>query len=326
MKKETKIALTAVVALVLLFIGLNFLKGVNVFQSTNTYYVKFKDVAGLAVSNPVYANGYAVGIVRNIDFDYDKAENVLVTIELDDEMRVPEQTRAELETELMGGVKMSLILGPNPTRYIALGDTIYGGMHQGVMDKMAKLVPVVETLLPQLDSVMHNINRLTGDTALVQILHNTAAITANMNEASAQLNRMMKNDIPQTIASLKKTSANAEHITGEMSKIDMVNMAKSLDETLNSAKEFSKKLNTMTTDLNKKLSGTDNTLGLFLNDRGVYDNLNSTLKNADALMQDLKLHPKRYVHFSVFGKKEKPYEAPKVEDSKVDEPIVAPKE
>ena len=87
MKKEIKIALTAVVALVLLFIGLNFLKGINVFQST-IYYVKFKNVVGLSVSNPVYANGYPVGIVRSIAYDYQRGDNVVVGIELDDEMRV----------------------------------------------------------------------------------------------------------------------------------------------------------------------------------------------------------------------------------------------
>ena len=305
MKKETKIALTAIVALILLFIGLNFLKGVNVFQSTNTYYVKFKDVAGLAVSNPVYANGYAVGIVRSIDFDYDKGESVLVTVELDDEMRVPEQTRAELEAELMGGVKMSLILGPNPARHVAVGDTLYGGMHQGVMDKMGKLVPVVESLLPKLDSVMSNLNRLTGDPALAQVLKNTAAITDDLKESSAQLNQMMKNDIPQTVASLKQTSANAEKLTNQLAQIDLVAMTNSLNETLVNANAFSQKLSEMTTDLNQKMRGTDNTLGLFLNDRGVYDNLNSTLYNANELMKDLKEHPKRYVHFSVFGRKDK---------------------
>ena len=110
MKKEIKIALTAVVALVLLFIGLNFLKGINVFQSTNTYYVKFKNVVGLSVSNPVYANGYPVGIVRSIAYDYQRGDNVVVGIELDDEMRVAQGTTAELETDLMGGVKMNLLM------------------------------------------------------------------------------------------------------------------------------------------------------------------------------------------------------------------------
>lgn len=139
MKKETKIALTAVVALVLLFVGINFLKGINVFKATNTYYVKFKDVAGLTVSTPVYANGYPVGIVRTIDYDYSRGEHVVVGIELDNEMRVPQQTTAELEAELMGGVKMTLVLGPNPTQNLAQGDTLSGRMHEGAMDKVTAI-------------------------------------------------------------------------------------------------------------------------------------------------------------------------------------------
>ena len=89
--KEVKIALTAIVAIVLLFVGLNFLKGVNVFKSTNTYYVKLADAAGLSVSTPVYANGYPVGIVRTIDYDYNRGEGVVVGIELDKEMSVPDR-------------------------------------------------------------------------------------------------------------------------------------------------------------------------------------------------------------------------------------------
>lgn len=106
--KEVKIALTAIVAAILVFIGINFLKGINVFQSSNTYYVKFKTINGLAVSNAVYANGYPIGIVRDIEYDYNSRENVVVRIELEDEMRVPKGTQAELETELMGTVGLRL--------------------------------------------------------------------------------------------------------------------------------------------------------------------------------------------------------------------------
>ena len=183
-----KIALTAVVALVLLFVGLNFLKGINVFKSTNTYYVKFKDVAGLAVSNPVYANGYPVGIVRTIDYDYKRGEYVVVGIELDDEMRVPQQTRAELEAELMGGVKMTLVLGSNPVKNIEQGDTIQGGMHLGAMDRVGEMVPQIEKMLPKLDSIMDNLNRLTSDPALAATLHNAQAITSNLKQTSEKLN------------------------------------------------------------------------------------------------------------------------------------------
>lgn len=305
MKKEFKIALTAIVALVLLFIGLNFLKGINVFKSTNTYYVKFKDVAGLAVSNPVYANGYPVGIVRTINYDYQRGENVVVAIELDDDMRVPAQTRAELETELMGGVKMLLVLGPNPAKNIEQGDTIQGGMHLGAMDKLNDMIPTVEKMLPKLDSIMDNLNRLTGDPALAATLHNAQAITDNLKESSIQLNSMMRNDLPPMLANLKSASANANRLTANLAAIDVQTTINSVNATLTSANNLANQLGEMSTNLDRKLKSKDNTLGLFLNDTNVYDNLNSTLRNADSLMIDLKAHPKRYVHFSVFGKKEK---------------------
>lgn len=305
MKKEIKIALTAIVALVLLFIGLNFLKGINVFKSTNTYYVKFKDVAGLAVSNPVYANGYPVGIVRTINYDYQRGENVVVAIELDDDMRVPAQTRAELETELMGGVKMLLVLGPNPAKNIEQGDTIQGGMHLGAMEKLNDMIPTVEKMLPKLDSIMDNLNRLTGDPALAATLHNAQAITDNLKESSIQLNSMMRNDLPPMLANLKSASTNANRLTANLAAIDVQTTINSVNATLTSAHNLANQLGDMSTNLDRKLKSKDNTLGLFLNDTNVYDNLNSTLRNADSLMIDLKAHPKRYVHFSVFGKKEK---------------------
>lgn len=305
MKKETKIALTAVVALVLLFVGLNFLKGINVFKATNTYYVKFKDVAGLAVSNPVYANGYPVGIVRTINYDYKRGEYVVVGIELDDEMRVPAQTRAELETELMGGVKMLLVLGPNPASNIEQGDTIQGGMHEGAMDKVSAMVPQIEKMLPKLDSIMDNINRLMGDPALAATLHNAKDITDNLKQTSEQLNVLMKNDIPQMMGHLKQTSINAEKLTANLAAVDVQATIDNVNATLKSAQRLSDDLGNMSSSLDQKMKSKDNTLGLFLNDRGVYDNLNSTLRNADSLMIDLKSHPKRYVHFSIFGKKDK---------------------
>lgn len=305
MKKEMKIALTAVAALILLFVGLNFLKGINVFTSTNTYYVKLKDAAGLAVSNPVYANGYPVGIVRTIDYDYERGEHVTVGIELDKEMKVPENTRAELEVELMGGVKMLLVLGPNPTRHIAQGDTIQGGMHEGAMDKVSAMVPEIEQMLPKLDSIMTNLNHLTGDPALAAVLHNAKDITANLKETSDELNVLMHGDIPQMLSNLNHASANADKLASNLAALDVQSTLNSVNNTLASANKLADDLNDLSSSLNTKINSKDNTLGLFLNDRGAYDNLNATLSHADSLMIDLKAHPKRYVHFSVFGKKDK---------------------
>lgn len=298
MKKETKIALTAIAALILLFIGLNFLKGVNVFQSTNTYYVKLKNSAGIAVSNAVYANGYPVGIVRTIDYDYKRGESVVVGIELDEQMRVPKGTVAELEVELMGGVKMVLLLGPNPVSCIEQLDTIPGRMHEGAMDKVQAMIPAVEGMVPKLDSIMDSLNKLLSDPALAGTLRNTEALTADLARTTKSLDRVMQGDLPQTLSHLKQTSINAERLTGNLAALDLNATMKTVDETV-------KNVNGVVEDLNGKLKGNDNTLGLFLNDRGVYDNLNATLRNADSLMIDLKAHPKRYVHFSVFGKKDK---------------------
>ncbi len=303
--KEIKLALVGVIAIALLVVGINFLKGVNIFSPTNSYFVRFTDIQGLAVSTPVYANGYAVGNVRSIDYDYDRTDNVVVCIELDKSMRVPYGTRAELESELMGGVKFSLVLGPNPTKNLSVGDTISGGMHIGTLNKLEAMLPVVERMLPKLDSIMTNLNRLTSDPALAQTLHNTAEITSNLKETSASLNQMMKKEVPEMMAKFNRTGSHVETLTGKLARVDIDNTMKQVNTTLTNVNSLTSNLTTTTDFLNRQLNSRDNTLGLFLNDRSVYDNLNSTMSHADSLMIDLRMHPKRYVHFSVFGKKAK---------------------
>ena len=303
--KEVKIALMAIVAIVLLWIGLNFLKGINIFSSTNTYYVKFHNIQGLAVSNAVYANGYPVGIVRDIKYDYSRTDNVVVCIELDKSMNVPVGTTAELESELMGGVKMSLVLGPNPTQNLSVGDTITGGIHEGAMTKLEAMLPAVESLLPKLDSIMGNLNRLTADPALAEMLHNTAEITHNLKASTAALNTMMHDEVPGLMAKANRIGSNLESVSDQLAQTDIKGTVDNANATLAGLRQTTDNLNQTTNYLSGKLQSRDNTLGLFLNDRGVYDNLNGTLRHADSLMIDLKAHPKRYVHFSIFGKKDK---------------------
>lgn len=296
--KEVKIALTGIVAVTLLFIGINFLKGINVFQASNTFYVKFKDINGLTISNAVFANGYPVGIVREIFYDYKNSKNVVVRIELDDEMRVPQGTKAEIETELMGGAKMNLVLGSDPLHFMTPLDTIVGGKYEGSLSKMEAMIPTVVKMLPKLDSIMDNLNRLTSDPALLNTLHNAADITADLKTTTTQLNRLLKNDVPQLTARLNRIGENVESLTGDLAKVDVAGTMQSINLTLENTKKI-------TEDLSTKMGSKDNTLGLMLNDRALYDGLTSTVNHADSLMIDLKAHPKRYVHFSVFGRKDK---------------------
>jgi len=301
--KEVKIALMAVAAIVILFVGINFLKGINIFQSSNTYYVKFADISGLTVSNAVYANGYPVGIVRTIDYDYRRSTGVVVGVELDTDMRVPAGTTAELEPELMGGVKMNLRLGPNPAAHIAPGDTIQGGMYRGGLSQLSAMLPTVEQLLPKLDSILSNLNRLTADPALAQTLHNAAEITEQLKATSVRLNGMMARDVPRLVTRLNRIGGNVEKLSGNLAAVDVDATMTRVNATLENAQQFSEQLGALSTQLNSKLNSRDNTLGLMLNDRNLYDNLNHTVQSADSLMMDLKAHPKRYVHFSVFGRK-----------------------
>lgn len=303
--REVKIALSAIVAIVLIYLLINFMKGVNVFKSSNTYYVRFDNIAGLAVSNAVYANGYPVGIVRGIQYDYGNHERVVVAIELDKEMHMPRGTKAELVTSLMGGVTMSLILGPNPTDNLTQGDTISGGLHEGAVEKVEALMPTIMDMLPKLDSIVTNMARLSADPALAQTLRNTAEITNNLRRTSAKLDAMVGRDLPQMMQNLNKTSSNVERLSNNLAAINLQETMNEVNASLAEVKRFSANINAMTNDLNSKLNSRDNTFGLLLNDRKLYDNLNHTVSSADSLLINVKAHPKRYVHFSIFGRKDK---------------------
>ena len=303
--REVKIALTAIVAIVLVYLLINFMKGINVVKSSNTYYVRLDNIAGLAVSNAVYANGYPVGIVRGIQYDYGNHERVVVAIELDKEMHMPRGTKAELVTSLMGGVTMSLMLGPNPTDNLVQGDTISGGLHEGAVEKVEALMPTIMDMLPKLDSIVTNMARLSADPALAQTLRNTAEITNNLRRTSAKLDAMVGRDLPQMMQNLNKTSRNVERLSNNLAAINLQETMNEVNASLAEVKQFSANINAMTYDLNSKLNSRDNTFGLLLNDRKLYDNLNRTVSSADSLLINVKAHPKRYVHFSIFGKKDK---------------------
>ena len=303
MKKEIKIALTAVVAVVLLYVGINFLKGINVFSSTNSYFVKFKNIAGLAVSNPVLVNGYAVGIVRDIQYDYVENGHVLVKVELNENMRMPEGSFAELETSLMGGVTMHIVPGLNPANCLERGDTILGDMRKGAMEQAGEMLPAVQKLLPKVDSIMANINRLTGDSALVAMVHNLALVTSNLQQTTQQLSVLMAADIPQIVKSVDTLTHNLSVISTDLAQSDIKTTMSSLQSTLSNADTLTQQLNGLTADLRQRLVSEDNSLGLLLNSRYLYDNLNNTVGCADSLLRDMKDRPGRYIHFSVFGKK-----------------------
>ena len=262
MKNEIKIAITAIVCVAILIVGINFLKGINIFQSTNSYYVKLKDSKQLAVSNLVYANGYPVGTIRDIEYNYADNSAVVVLIELDKNMRIPKGTTASLETPLMGGVIMHLVLGQNPTDLLEPQDTILGANSMGAMDQLSTMMPTVEAMLPKLDSILTNLNRLTGDPALQQTLSNAAEITENLKHTSAELDKLMANQV-------KNTLNNAEQLTSNLAKADVEGTMTNLNSTVADARLLVGQLQATMADVQRQLTGTDGTLGALMNDRAL---------------------------------------------------------
>ena len=173
------------------------------------------------------------------------------------------------------------------------------------MDKASALIPDVARMLPKLDSILTNLNRLSGDPALQKTLANAAEISENLKTTSAQLDRMMGREVPQMMGHLNRTAAHAEAFSGQLAQVDVKQTMAEVQGTLRNVNTMAGQMNSLLTDVNQKLNSPTNNLGAFLADRKLYDRLNSTVSHADSLMIDLKAHPKRYVHFSLFGRKSK---------------------
>ena len=295
MKKEVKIGLAGIAALVVLFFGINYLKGINMFQPETYYLVEFTDVNGLAKSSPVYANGLKVGIVRDIQYNFRKPGHVTVGIEMDEAMKVPQGSHAELITEMLGTVKMNLHLNIANPNTISPSDTIVGIANPGIMGVAEKdLLPKVESMMPKMDSILSSLNALLADPALTKTLHNAEQLTASLNVTSHHLQALMSKDIPQMTDNIITLTDNLKDMSNNLKDVDFAATFQKVDATL-------KNVYLLTDKLNRN----DNSLGLLLNDSALYNNLNATTANAASLLEDLQAHPKRYVHFSLFGKKDK---------------------
>lgn len=297
MKKEVKIAIVAIVAIVVLYFGLNFLKGASMFADTNAYYLTFRNVAGVEENCHVYAEGIAVGEVDNIDYDYTHQNPTRILILLKKKMVVPEGTTAEIKTDLMGNTQVNLILGDYSNPSIEPGGTIPGNEDDGTMAKLKNMIPTVEGMLPKLDSIVTSLNTLLADPAIREMLHSTANATANLDASTRQLNTLMSQlntKLPGMLDRADSLMTYGNEFAQNLAATDISGTMAQVNRTLDDVQTTMARLNS-----------TEGTLGKLINDPALYDNLSTTMADADSLVTDLKAHPKRYVHFSVFGKKDK---------------------
>ena len=295
--KEIKIALVAIVGILVMYFGIKFLKGMNLFSTNNAYYMTFDDIQGLGASTPIYADGYKVGTVDGLEYDYKENGPIKVKVDINKDLRIPQGSKAEIVKDLMGNLQVNLLLANNPRERVEPGGVIPGAVNGGMMDKAANLIPVVEKMLPKLDSILTSVNALLADPALAASLHNVETITSNLTVSTRELNTLMaglNKQVPGMVRKANGVLDNTNRLTANLASLDVQGTLNKVNQTLESAHQFTEKLNS-----------NQGSLGLLMNDTKLYDNLTSTMSHADSLVIDLKAHPKRYVHFSVFGRKDK---------------------
>lgn len=321
---ETKVGALTAIAITLLILGFNFLKGKTLFKTGNFLYAKYTDTKGIMVSNAVFINGYQVGSVFEIENADQNLSSIIVAIKLKDHYNIPVNSVATIKDNPLGTASIAIALG-DAKQYLNSGDTVLTASSAGLLgDVMNKLGPVgdqIKTTVHSLDSVLKNINSIFDPNTknnLQQVIANINKTTASLVVSSASLQAMMNQQNGAITQSMNNVASFTKNLADNNDKVTkmLVNVEKTTDN-------FSKadlsgtvdKLKTTITNLNsilEKAGSKEGSLGKLMNDKALYDNLTNTVRSANILMDDLRVHPKRYVSLSVFGKKDKsgPLQAP----------------
>lgn len=293
-KKEITIGICVLLALCFLFVGIEYLKGINVFKPANYYEVSYTDVNGLSLSAPVTLNGYKVGLVNNIEYEYDNPGHILVELSLDKALKVPSGSEAVIVTDMLGTATVVLKLSDS-NDYHNVGDRLIGKTDKGLMSNVSdNLMPTVANIIPKVDSLVTAINALVADPALRNSVQRLDGITSNLESTMAQLNKSV-NTLPGIMNNVEGSTENLNKITGNIAQVsdDIAQMP--LDSTMQNLKATTENLRQLTEELNNPNS----TLGLLMHDPALYNNLNSTVSSLDSLFVDIKKNPKRYINIKL---------------------------
>lgn len=294
-KKLAIIGLSAVIAFAILFFGINYLKGINLFHTSNYYFAVYDDVTGLAVSAPVNANGFKVGQVREMNYLYNDPGHVQVELALDADLKITDGTIALLTTDLLGTASITLEI-PKTQNYLPKGSTLQSQKASGLVDGLSEdLMPGVKSLMPKIDSLLVAVTELVSDPALTATIKRLDEISANLQVMSANVANATKplpgvmNNASTVAANLRTMSANLDSLSAELNTLPLNQTMTSVQAAVDNLKQI--------TD---RLQSNDSSLGMLINDPGLYNSLNETVASLDSLITDVKARPKRYLKFSVF--------------------------
>lgn len=307
---ETKVGVLTITALTVLILGFNYLKGKDVLKKRKKIYASFNDLGSLSKSNEVKINGYVIGSVSDLQVKDKDMSGIVATISLTEDVNIPRDSKALISSPLVGSSYIVIEKGKDPV-FLQPGDTLKTRVDVGILDDVkAQLTPTltkVRSTLDSLNSIFGSVNGLLNSDART----NLQQTLANLNRASSALNGLLDN---QTGA-LAKTLNNANDIT-----VKLKENTDDISATIGNAKKASEKLAALelqpTVDslqamisqlkaVSAKLNSNDGTIGALMNDKTIYNKLHDVILSAELLIDDLRIHPKRYVNLSIFGKKDK---------------------
>lgn len=289
-RKELLIGVIVIAALTGLFIGIDFLKGINIFKAANYYTAVYTNVEGLAISAPVSLNGFKVGQVREINYEYDNPGHVRVEIALDKNLKLPKGTEAIIKTDMLGTATIELNMAHNKEFY-NVGDQLEGVVDPGLMNNLTNsMLPTVNNILPKIDSLLLNINAIVASPELTASVKRLDALTANLELTSKHLSELSK--------ALPVIAGNAKTITSNFSQSsdDLVVLTSKMREIpVDSLADNVTAITTNLRQLSDQLNAPNSTIGKLANDPSLYNNINATVSSLDSLLIDIKKNPKRYI-------------------------------
>lgn len=290
--RELIVGLLGLAAMFVIYFLINFFKSIDIFDDTDKYRIEFTNIGELTNSAPVYVNGCKVGNVSSIEHNFNESNLVYLTVSIDKGMKLPEGTYAQIHNKLMGGSTICLVLG-NGEGVMEPGTTLKGELEAGAMGEVGNMIPQIEAMLPKVDSMLTSLNSIVSNPAINNTLNNLEALSGQLNATSVQLNNLVNNEIPTALDKVIKIEDDLLKVSSQLSEVDYGTMIATLETSLNNIQQI-------TTALNEG----NGTVGMLLKDTTLYGKLNETCEAANALLEDLKENPKRYVHFSLFGNKE----------------------
>ncbi|KYG75315.1 MULTISPECIES: MlaD family protein [Roseivirga] len=306
--REFKVGLFVVVMAAVLYIGFNYLRGLNVFSPLNTYYVKYQNVSGLNKGDRIILNGLDVGSVVERKFSNDQYNEILVTMAIDKTIKLTDSTYARLaKPDLLGGIEVQLILKPGGTRLLEMGDTLNGEVDGGITELLTQegisaanqLTSLVNKINDVLDPFVEKSDTIGAALDNFKKLSDELIVTNRVAQTTMEQFRLQMEYVTDSLVvamgGVKPLLAEYQQLGEKLNAVDFESRLVKIDSVLTGAETFITRLNS-----------NDGTLGKLMTNDSLYNTLTQTMADLDSLMIDLRYNPKRYMHFSLFGRKNRP--------------------